>query len=99
MFHWIFCLDRIVNTKFPPAKLGHRCNLCGKRYPTENLWKEHTLSCSKEKRGELNYKCPECDYATKRERDLKRHSETHTSTKQKPEESDILEKILGIFFN
>lgn len=59
----------------------------------------YTLSCSKEKRGELNYKCPECDYATKRERDLKRYSETHTSTKQKPEESNIFEKILGIFLN
>lgn len=46
----------------------------------------------------MNYECPECDYATRRERDLKRHSETHTSAKEKPEESTDLGKDPGDLF-
>lgn len=98
VFFCFFCFDRMVNTKVTPAKPGHRCSLCGKRYPTENEWKEHTLSCARERRDELNYECPECDYATRRERDLKRHSETHTSAKEKPEESTDLGKDPGDLF-
>lgn len=95
---FVFCLDRMINTKITQAKPGHRCNLCGKRYPTEDEWKEHTLSCAREMRDKLNYECLDCDYATIREEDLKRNWETHNSTKEKPKESNDLGKDPGIFF-
>ena len=70
----------MVNTKLTKAKPGHRCSLCGKRYPTEDEWKEHTIRCARDLREELAF---ECDYATKRERDLKRHTENqHKSNRR-----------------
>lgn len=89
----------MVNTKVTPAKPGHRCSLCGKRYPTEDEWKEHTLSCAKERRDELTYECPDCDYATKREMDLKRHSKTHNAAKKKRNEPNDLRKDPGDLFD
>lgn len=93
------CFDRMVNTKVTTAKPGHRCILCGKRYPTEDEWKEHTLACAKEKKDELTYECPDCDYATRRERDLKRHSETHNVAKDKPDEPNDLRNNHGDFLD
>ncbi|XP_056019222.1 uncharacterized protein LOC130054228 [Ostrea edulis] len=71
---------KMVNTKFTKAKPGHRCSLCGKRFPTEDKWSHHTIQCARELREELAFECQECDYATKRERDLKRHAESQHRT-------------------
>jgi hypothetical protein len=67
----------MVNIKLTKIKPGHRCSLCGKRFPTMDEWNEHTIQCAREFREKLTFEYAECDYVTKRKQDIKRHAETH----------------------
>lgn len=60
------------------------------------LRKNGVIACAKEKRDERVQECMECDYAAKRERNLKRHLETHMSPSEKHAEARHgLEEDLG----
>ena len=50
--------------------------MCLKKFPSVDDLKNHILQCGLNKAKELIFRCPSCNYATKRERDLKRHQET-----------------------
>ena len=54
--------------------------MCLKKFPSIEKLKNHILQCGLNKAKELIYKCPNCNYATKRERDLKRHQEAKHNT-------------------
>ena len=49
--------------------------MCLKQFPSVDELKNHILQCGLNKAKELIFRCPSCNYATKRERDLKRHQE------------------------
>jgi hypothetical protein len=60
---------------------------CGKRLPTKDLWNEHTIKCARKLRERLAFECAECDYATKRERDLERQLKQKPITKRTAEKT------------
>jgi hypothetical protein len=66
----------MVNIKLTKAMPGRRLSFCGNRFQTKDVWNEHTVQCVRELRAKLRFKCAECYYAAKRERDLNRHAKT-----------------------
>jgi hypothetical protein len=67
----------MVNTKLTKVKPGHRRSFCGKQFQTKDMRNEYTVQCVRELEEKLRFKCAKCDYSAKRDRDVKRHSETH----------------------
>ena len=65
--------------------------MCFKKFPSVDDLKNHILQCGLNKAKELIHKCPSCNYATKRERDLKRHPEIkHNTTNDVNIEKELL---------
>lgn len=50
-----------------------RCAMCSKMLATDEEWKEHTLDCAKQRRVK-KFKCKDCNYATNKSCDMKRHT-------------------------
>jgi hypothetical protein len=71
-----YMAQSLIRTKLTKAMPGHRRIYCGKQFQTKDEWNKHTVQCVKELREKLEFKCAECDCAAKRERNLKRHTET-----------------------
>ena len=82
--HYIifFIICRIGNTSTTSKTQNNidTCPMCVKKFPSVDDLKNHILECGLNKAKELIHKCPSCNYATKRERDLKRHLETKHNT-------------------
>jgi hypothetical protein len=81
----------MVNSKLTKVKPGHRRSFCGKQFQTNDVWNEHTVQCLRKRRDKLKFECVKCDYAAKRERDLKRHAETRhrADSREKTDQGEI----------
>jgi hypothetical protein len=71
-----YMAQSLISTKLIKVKPGHKSTFCGNRFQTKDEWNAHTVQCARNRREKLTFECAECDYAAKRERDLKRHVET-----------------------
>ena len=85
----------MVLTKVTPRKQKSettddelRCAMCNTMFGAEEEWIKHTLECAKQRRVK-KFKCKDCDYATNKACDMKRHvARKHPVSAKVVEDSD-----------